>query len=50
MVAVGELTDEQQIAAIMAATGMDEARARFILAIERGEIEGDVVDLPKESE
>jgi hypothetical protein len=31
---------------IMAATGVDEITARFIHAIETGELEGDVIEVP----
>jgi len=48
MVAIGDFTDEQQIQIIMDVTGVDETTARFILAIEKGEIDGDVVELGEE--
>jgi hypothetical protein len=38
-------TDEETIAVMMHVLGVSEAQARFILAIERGEIGGDVVDV-----
>ena len=47
MVAVGDFTDEEQVEIIMQATGVDEMTARFILAIEKGEIDGDIIDLEK---
>lgn len=36
--------DEERIQAIMALYGVDRGQAEFILAIERGELEGDVVE------
>lgn len=38
------LTEADQVAALMAAYGVDEDYARFILAIERGESDGDVIE------
>jgi hypothetical protein len=37
-----DIPDAEHIAEIMDRTGMPEAEARFLLAIERGEITGDV--------
>jgi len=39
-------TLEQEIAIVRAVTGVDEATARFIIAIEKGEIDGDVEEEP----
>ena len=49
MVAIGEFTDEEQVQIIMYVIGVDEITARFILAIEKGEIDGDVVELKEET-
>jgi hypothetical protein len=43
-------TEEEQIKAIMAAHGVSREDAEFILGIERGEIEGDVVDVSADGE
>ena len=40
------IPDEDHVAALMAETGVDESEARFMLALGRGELEGDVVGLP----
>jgi hypothetical protein len=39
----GDATEAEQIEAVMLVHGVDEDRARFILAIERREIGGDVM-------
>lgn len=39
------MPDEQAIAIIMHLNQCDEADARFILALERGEIEGDAIEV-----
>lgn len=39
------LSDDELIELIMKATGVDEQTARFILALERGEIKGDIIEL-----
>jgi len=39
-----DLSDEQIIRIIMEQTNSTEEEARFILAVERGEIDGDVVE------
>jgi len=44
--------DEERIQAIMALYGVDRGEAQFILAIEKGELDGDVVEMgsvPEES-
>jgi hypothetical protein len=38
-----EQTREEQIEALVLAFGMDPGKAEFIVGIERGEIEGDVI-------
>ena len=35
---------EEQVIAMMQILGVDEVTARFIIAIEQGKVEGDVVD------
>lgn len=40
-----DMSDEQAIAIIMHLNQCDEEDARFILALERGEIEGDAVEI-----
>lgn len=40
-----DMPDEQAIAIIMHLNQCDEEYARFILAIERGEIDGDIVEI-----
>lgn len=42
-----ELSREQEIA-LLVALGMPEAYARFVVAVGRGEIRGDVVELDEE--
>ena len=42
-----ELTEKEQIA-VMVALGMTESYARFVLAMQRGEIDGDVVMVDKD--
>lgn len=39
-----QLTDDEVIALIVNETGVSEVDARFMLAIERGEVEGDVIE------
>jgi len=42
------IPDEDQVAAIMQYAAVDEMMARFILAIEKGEIDGDIIVEGKE--
>ncbi len=44
----GSRTDEEWVREIMDRTGVPEDEARFILAQERGEIDGDLVDIGAE--
>jgi hypothetical protein len=39
--------EEQLIGRVMQLTNADPARARFILALERGEVTGDLIGLPE---
>jgi hypothetical protein len=46
---MAEMTEEEQVQQVMRDLEADETTARFIVAIERGEIEGDLVELqPRE--
>lgn len=39
------LDDEREVAEIMRRKGVDEIEARFIVALERGELESDVIEV-----
>lgn len=42
------IPDEDHVAEIMRRTGVTESEAWFILALERGELEGDAIELDDE--
>ena len=44
------LSDEENVKAMMDVLGVSESEARFILAIEKGEIDGDIVEVEDDSE
>lgn len=43
-----DVPDDEHVAAIMRETGFDEDYARFYLAMERGVVDGDVVEVSDE--
>lgn len=42
-----EISEEEQVAALVAA-GMSEEQARFVIALESGKIDGDIVEVDAE--